>query len=575
MKTKYPKMMIIGLDGATLNLILPWAKEGKLPNIARLLAEGVHGYLESAIPPVTPPAWSSFMTGKNPGKHGHFHFIEPVPKSYEIRYTNALSRKSQTIWKILNDAKMTVGVINVPFTFPPEPVSGYMISGMDTPDEKSDFVYPLSIRKELEAQCGELLLDIRYLGYMINDDRRNEVLRGLEAIDEQRTKAATYLLEHHPTDVVMLAYTSTDTAQHYFWHYMDPQHYLHDAQGAEKFKNAILNVYQRLDKTIGAFLSKLPEETIVMLVSDHGAGPTTDRALSLNRYLSQLGFLKFKSDGTKKGRVNTALQAVVRSLDTLLKGNLSSRQKTQLARIFPGLRRTWESYSSALTSIDWAETKAYCVEILSSPPAVFINQKGVKPQGTVEKGAEYDALITLIIQKLYDLKDPKTGQQLISKVYRREEIYKGPYTDQAPDITLAWWEGGTFNSKPSGSGGMGLPPVGLLQNTVGPKSEWSGNHLLHGTLILKGGPFKAGLNLKQARIIDIAPTLLHLLGVPIPDDMDGQVLTEAFTDDFLSSRSVQYQKGDASPVHQGDQDPYSKEDAARVQERLKDLGYLE
>ncbi|MGH8604133.1 MAG: alkaline phosphatase family protein, partial [Gammaproteobacteria bacterium] len=448
------------------------------------------------------------MTGKNPGKHGIFHFIGMDPESYDVHYINARSRKSQTIWKLFNEAQKTVGVLNVPFTFPPEPVDGYMMSGMDTPDEKSDFIHPASLREELEER-GELRLDIRYLGYMTSDERRDAVLQGLREIDEQRTATALYLMERYPTDLVMIVYTSTDTAAHYFWHYMDREHPFFDAQGAQRYGRAILEVYQRLDQTIGELLARLPEETAVVLVSDHGNGPTSDRVLHLNRYLDQLGLLKFQSDGTGRGRLKRLVQALVKRLDLFLRGNLSAQQKVKLAQLFPRLRRKWESYYSSTANIDWAATKAYGVEILASPPAIHINLKGVKPQGSVEK-EEYEDLVEFLIKRLYELKDPKTGRQLIKKVYRREEIYHGPYVERAPDLTLAWWEDGTFNAKPSAPGEERYPVVGSVQKTGGLKSEWSGNHLLHGILLLKGNPFRPGLALEGARIIDMAPTLLYL-----------------------------------------------------------------
>src|ERR1700745_805664 len=137
-----PKIVIIGLDSATGDLIRPWADQGLLPNLRKISENGVSGELESAIPPLTPPAWTSFMTGKNPGKHGIFHFLEPQPGSYAMRYANAGSRRSPTIWQLLSSAGRNVGTVNVPFTYPPEQIQGFQISGMDTPSEKSPFIHP-------------------------------------------------------------------------------------------------------------------------------------------------------------------------------------------------------------------------------------------------------------------------------------------------------------------------------------------------------------------------------------------------------------------------------------------------
>ena len=137
---KAPRLLIVGLDAATFDLICPWIAEGKLPNLAALMKNGAWGRLASILPPVTPPAWTSFMTGKNPGKHGIFHFLGARPGTYKLSYLNAASRRAKTIWRILSDAGYTVGTMNVPFTCPPEHLNGFQISGMDTPSEKSPFV---------------------------------------------------------------------------------------------------------------------------------------------------------------------------------------------------------------------------------------------------------------------------------------------------------------------------------------------------------------------------------------------------------------------------------------------------
>ena len=127
------KVICIGLDGATFDLIRPWLSKGKLPNIGRIIKDGVWGELESVIPPVSAPAWTSFMTGKNPGKHGIFGFKKEKQGTYEELFVNRKLIKSETLWKCLSDVGKKVIVINVPLTYPPEEINGYLMSGMDTP----------------------------------------------------------------------------------------------------------------------------------------------------------------------------------------------------------------------------------------------------------------------------------------------------------------------------------------------------------------------------------------------------------------------------------------------------------
>ena len=156
---KVPKVVVIGLDAATWTVIRPWMAEGKMPNLAKLMKAGVSGALESILPPITPPAWTSFMTGKNPGKHGIFHFVETEHGGYAMNYANATSRRSQTVWKLLNDAGYSVGTMNIPFTYPPERLNGFQISGMDTPSETSPFIHPPELREELVEHLGGIQLD--------------------------------------------------------------------------------------------------------------------------------------------------------------------------------------------------------------------------------------------------------------------------------------------------------------------------------------------------------------------------------------------------------------------------------
>src|SRR5437867_5540589 len=173
---KVPKVVVIGLDAATWTVIRPCMAEGKMPNLAKLMKAGVSGTLESILPPITPPAWTSFMTGKNPGKHGIFHFVETEYGGYAMKYANATSRRSPTVWKLLNNAGYSVGTMNIPFTYPPEPLDGFQIAGMGTPSENSPFVHPPSLRQGLANDLGKIKHDLRYLGFMSTDKRRDQVL---------------------------------------------------------------------------------------------------------------------------------------------------------------------------------------------------------------------------------------------------------------------------------------------------------------------------------------------------------------------------------------------------------------
>ena len=229
---------------------------------------------------------------------------------------------------------------------------------------------------------GEIQLDLRFLGAMTTDERRSQVLAEMEQMDRQWTKAALYLLENHPQDVMMFVFMSIDTVQHYFWQHMDEDHFIHDPKLAPKFGDAIRKVYERLDAAAGSDHRSAAADTAVFVVSDHGGGPVVDRTIYLNRYLAQLGLLHYNEKATSG--VSTLAEKVLRVGFRLLRRSLTSRQKSRLALLFPRIVQKTEMAYSSFTSIDWSRTKAYCSEVLASPPSIWINLKGVKPQGTVD-----------------------------------------------------------------------------------------------------------------------------------------------------------------------------------------------
>ena len=563
-----PKIFIIGLDAATWDVLKSWSEKGELRNIAELLSKSGSGELQSSIPPLTPPAWTSFMTGCNPGKHGIYNFMERREGSYGMRYSNAGSRRARTLWRELNEGGHSTGVVNVPFTYPPERLEGFQVSGMDTPSERSAFVHPPELKEELEREMGALNLEIRYLGAMSTDARRDAVLEGMRKLDEQWTRVALHALEKHPCEVMMVTFMSIDTVQHYFWHYMDEGHFLHDAKGAGRYGEAIKDVYRRLDESVGRILEKLPEDCTVLVVSDHGGGPVSDRTVYLNRYLAQLGLLAYKAEA---GGVGSRL---TRWMYDAVRGVLGSDQKKWLAHRFPALRERMENAATSFANIDWKRTKAYCSEVLAYPPSIFLNMKGEQPEGTVEEG-EREGLIEHLIEKMGELRDPRDGSAIIPRVYRREELFTGEYAGQGPDLVLDWWSGGGFSASPSLVEEQGEPVLRIRERAPMAEPEWSGTHRLHGILIAKGPQIQAGGKAEGARLVDMMPTILYLMDMEIPAGLDGRVLTELVRPEYLAAHPVRGAGGGYEGKTEGESTPYSAEEAAEVEERLKALGYVD
>ena len=468
-KGRSPRVLIIGIDGATPTLIMPWARDGKLPNIVRLMKTGSYGDLLSTIPPITPPAWTSFMTGVNPGKHGIFDFIERVPGSYSFRYINARVRKVPSLWQYLSGLGLRVGVLNVPMTFPPEEVNGFMISGLDAPNEKRA-VYPANLYEELVREVGGFQLDIRHLGNMKTDEQRELFLKEVQEVEEQRVRVLTYLQRKYACDVLMIVFNATDQLQHHFWHYMDPYHPKHDPVGAKKFGDAILKIYGKIDELIGRLLEEIPPRDAVILMSDHGAGPTSKYYLHTNFLLEEIGLFRFKK---RSFLVNMAGQ-----FEKNLKSHLSDSQKKFMSKLLPSLREKVENYGM-LGAIDWKHTKAFAVELTGIAPFIWLNTARDFPEGSIWSEKERVQILESIKDAFNNLKDPRDSSKIGVEVFSKEEIFNGPYISKAPDLIPASWSDQGFNLKntPSTKSKNGLC-LGIEEESLIGGSEWSGTHNL-------------------------------------------------------------------------------------------------
>jgi predicted AlkP superfamily phosphohydrolase/phosphomutase len=554
-------VLILGLDGATFDLMLPWIAEGHLPNLGRLVGEGAWSRLTSTIPPITPCAWSSFMTGKNPGKHGLFDFVQPVPCTHKMVFTNASFRQGETIWGCAGRHGLRVGVVNVPMTYPPEPVNGYLISGLDAPNERSRFTHPESLRQELRDAGIDYRIDIQHLGNMRSDARRDENLQALRDLEAGHTRALQLLRKRFPSELTMIVWTATDQVQHHFWHYMDAGHAKHDARGAERYRHAIRDVYKHIDGLIAEVLQGVGDEAVVVVMSDHGFGPTTNVRVRLNQALEHAGLLAF----AREGGGGRAFRRLAGWADGLLRSTLSNRAKRLIAGLFPRLRVWFEGLDEA--RLDWARTRAYTQEAYRACPSVWINRDG-------QDAGKLDEALAKAEETLRGLKDPETGRPVVSRVHRARDLYQGPFAERAPDLIPAWWDDG-FLLEQSIPGAPAARDVERSTEPIRGGVEFAGNHRLEGVFAIHGGPVRRGHGFTGARIIDVAPTVLYLLGLPIPDDMDGKPLLEALDPAFIAANPPRYEQkgpGDGPAPAQKD---FTAAEADLIEERLKALGYVE
>jgi predicted AlkP superfamily phosphohydrolase/phosphomutase len=562
------RLLIIGLDGATFDLIKPWAHEGLLPTLAQMLEKGAHGALQSVPNMNSAPAWTSLATGKNPGKHGIYYFDERIPGSYNKRYLNGSFRQGAPFWQILSDNGFQVGVINVPMTFPADVVNGFMLAGLDTPGVDSrGFCHPPELIDQLQHTVGDYIIEPGIPGYIRGQKRDMAVARLFEAI-EKRHAYARYLLTNKPWDLFMVTFTATDASQHFFWKDMDPQHPEHDPHEAARYGDVILRTYQRLDQIVQELVDLAPDAD-VMLVSDHGGGFNQRGAEYLNPWLEELGLLHYEKDTPSDDRafhkkVRDRAIGFAHAAYGFLNRNLKRETKLKLVQIFPGLRERIES-AATFRGIDWRRTKAYAYGVRDD---IWINLAGREPQGIVSPGQEYADVCRFIVEKLEQTRDVKTGKPTVAWVKRREEIYSGENLEKAPDITMLWQTDFVIR-------GLYIPQPDSPPPTVPPLSKNlnNGGHRPNGILIFSGKCASTGTRISNAHITDIAPTILFYFGLPIPTDMDGQVLDALFDEQFSSHRPVEYVSVDTTPSKQ--EMDYSSEDKAEIEERLRRLGYVE
>ncbi len=552
-----PRVWVIGLDGVPWTLLQPWIDAGYLPTLAKVQADGAGGGLRSTLQFLTAVAWSSFITGMNPGKHGIFDFARRLPGSYDQELTNAARRSGRSLWRILSDAGRRVGVVNVPMTFPPEPVNGFLISGLDTPGLDSPYTYPPDLKGEVN--------DVHFIAVStVGKPHAQYLAETLVGIDK-RFELLQRTIDRQPLDFYMWVEMETDAIQHCSWHLLnDPAAPGHDA---------ILQVYRRIDHHLARLVAELSDDVTLIIMSDHGAGPI-QKTIYLDRWLAQKGWLHYKQGAERswEDRMRHGARIGIRQAIYLAQRFLPVGVKGFLKR-FTGAHAAVETFIDK-ADVDWARTAAYATGNLGN---INLNIRGRDPQGVIEP-AEVDHTIAEITAALHELRDPITGEAMVVEVLRREEVYTGALIDRAPDLLIRWRDDKymavkDYEGKPDG------PIFGDKQkfgrHGAAYALDQTGTHIMEGMCLFYGCGVQPGARLQDANLIDLAPTILHLLATPIPRAMDGRVLTEILAPAF-ATRPILYEEDDA-PVHDmrtGPDIDLSAEEEEEIRARLQGLGYV-
>ncbi|MEW6380462.1 MAG: alkaline phosphatase family protein [bacterium] len=529
--------VLIGLDGASFTVLDHLMEDGTMPFLKKLLSLGCRGELTSVIPPLTPPAWISLITGVRPGTHGVFNFLQfESPKSRYIKWLSFRNIQRETIWSIVNRHGMRAGSLNFIGMNPPPSISGYIIPGWVSWRWLRKNSYPEDLFDRLRNLPG---LDTREMALNFREEEKS--VKGCQKEEyedwislhirreRQWFEVMRYLMKNDPCHLTAAVFDGLDRIQHVCWRFLDPAYALGKLlPWEEKVRRLCLQYFRNLDEFLQEIVDLAGPQANIFLASDHGFGPTRE-ILYLNQWLCEQGYLKWKGN-TRPSEDDMESLGV-------------------------------ESPYRSLLHLDWKKTKAYAATASSN--GIIIQVAGKRGEEGIPP-AEYLSFREELMEKLRtNCLDPRTGEPLIKEIWTREEAFAGDYIDCAPDLTLTLRDSGFISIYPS-------------DVCCRPRSQIMGTHRPEGIFAAVGPAIRKGVVMPPASIVHMTPTLLYTLGVPIPADMEGQVMTQIFDPAYLQAHPVET-GAPTLPPERGQDIPAQIEDTEgqeQIMLRLKSLGYV-
>lgn len=538
-----PSLTVIGLDAATFDVIDPLIKAGELPHIARILGEGTGAVLRSTTHPLTPHAWATMVTGVNAGRHGVWDFIERDESGYELRVINGSYRRAPAIWDRLGRSGRRVGLVNIPFTWPAPNVDGFAIAGMDAAAREQGMTHPAELFDELRTRFGALELDHRFPVTKEGEPDIDFVRRAAE----QKVDSALWLSERFDPDLLWVVFMAADHIHHVAWPDWEKR----------GLRSAVADTYRTLDEAVGRLVEAAGGNDVV-LVSDHGGG-SLKGVINLNAWLAQEGFLAYSARTEKLGRkVVDDLFALRRHVPKQLRYRVKQRARGLREKIYER-----PQYSV----VDWQKTRAFSYGTFGN---IVVNVRGREQHGIVEPGEEYERVCDEVAAKALEIRGPD-GEPIVAAVYRREDLFDGPELEKVPDLLVEfrdyeWLGKGNLKSRSTS-----------LWDTIelepGSRHEYVGSHRYEGIFALSG-PSATRAERSAIGIADVAPTVLYLLGEPVPAELEGRLVAEAIDPDLLDRRPPEYDDSAPFELDRASQG-YQSEEAEEVERRLRGLGYIE
>jgi len=557
------KTLFVGLDAACWRYVGPLLEAERLPALRRLMNGGTWGTMQSTLPALTPTAWASIITGKNPGKHGVYDMLQHLPGTYNFRPTSSSVRAGTPFWERLTSQGIRVGVVNAPFTYPPDEIDGFIVCGFGAPESAADIAAPTEALRWIQSNFSSYSSRGR-----LKDLRKSisleELLAGEREHQQQQVQIAAGLAQLYEVEVLVINLMLLDHVNHYAEHY-------------GQIEQAICDTDNDL-----AYLLENFEPDNVLLFSDHGsrrvAGdfllrqwlvdgdymalrerPTAEQRAALHTVLVQQSRLQGQQPGWGERAGRRLRQGILQSLPESMVGNLWQRVERSLP-----FARQFVHFGEEL---DFGRTRLFHGSTYSGN--IYLNMVGREPTGVVASETRA-ALQAELAEKLGQLIGPDSDQPLFSGVYTAEKLYHGPAAVYAPDLVLDGYET-PWNAKITSPGLVSGPVQDRYFLAQHGDAGW---HSKDGLFVFAGPAFGRGATGWEGQVMDLPATLLYHYDVPVPDDYDGRVLVEAYTADFRDQQPVRRQPGDqetALPFESG----YSSDEAADVLEHLRSLGYVE
>ncbi len=530
------KVYIIGLDGARFDVIKKWTEKGKLPAFKKIIKNGCSGNLRTVYPPHSMPGWTSFMTGTNPGKHGIYGTQMQKDDSYDFTIPNSTYIREPENHQILSAYGKTVGIINIPMTYPPKKVNGVLVSSWLTPPSAT-FTYPKDLMKKIN--------EIGYLVQPLATRKSKKGFRaGLSYVLKKRFELMNWVMEKYQCDFIVNVITETEHMHHNYASFLEKEHPNYKPEYEEK----VLSLYKEVDRKLGELIEKISDDTTLLIVSDHGFGPCWGH-VHLNSLLEKNNY--FVSAKRRRTLTEKLVHWVIR---TGLRSTIQKMINKIHLKIPKLIERKLREAATQKIDADWDKTKAYCAGKFGE---IRINLKGREPKGIVEM-KDYERIRNEIIELIESDTELK---KIVKKVHKKENIFNGTFVEKMPDLYVE------FN-KP-------YKTSIELSNELISKNEGDieGTHTMEGTFIAYGKEIKKGTTIKNASLVDITPTTLHAMGLPVLKSMDGKVL-KIFKKNSSLSKKPKFATKEELGLKSNKGKELKEEDNQKVMETLKGMGYL-